>query len=277
MTTLARLSAFGRLFRAGILAAFAITLTGGSAWADDPAASDPAPVLAPTPTPAPAPAQVTAPTAAPSSSALPWLAQPSPVATFNAADSRPHSSRMLWLVLPALALGGGALYMRFAKRRGPLAVSRRLEVLDTARVGPKAHVVMVSVGGRQLLLGVTEQSVQRLGWMPGESKVDATIDVKVKDAPEARASSSAHAPDGPFAHILRAFTQRKDATDSDSDVALKIAAETKDTFERRSAPVDMRGRAIPPSPEIKIVASGDPSDVEEQVSGLRKRRTGKHG
>jgi len=38
--------------------------------------------------------------------------------------------------------------------------------------------------------------------------------------------------------------------------ALKIAAETKDTFERRSAPVDMRGRAIPPSPEIKIVASG---------------------
>src|SRR5258708_2011360 len=108
MTALAPLSAFGRLHRAGILAALAITLTGGSAWADDPGSSDPAPALAPAP----------APTPAPSSSALPWLAQPSPVATFSAGDSRPRSSRMLWLVLPALALGGGALYLRFARRRG---------------------------------------------------------------------------------------------------------------------------------------------------------------
>jgi len=192
-------------------------------------------------------------------------------------DSRPRSSRMLWLVLPALALGGGALYMRFAKRRGIAAVSRRLEVLDTARVGPKAHVVVISVGGRQLLLGVTEQSVQRLGWMSGESKVDAKVDIKVKDAPEARAAAPARAPDGPFAHILRAFTQGKETTDGDSDVALKIAAETKDTFERRSLPTDIARRELGPGPEIKIIVSGDASDVEEQVSGLRKRRSGKLG
>src|SRR5439155_12925863 len=102
-------------------------------------------------------------TPAPAASTIPWLAQPSPAtATFTAPESRTHSSRMLWLVLPALALGGAAVYMKLAKRRGvgPVA-ARKLEVLDTARVGPKAHVVMVAVGGRKLLLGVTEQSVQR--------------------------------------------------------------------------------------------------------------------
>lgn len=278
MTPMVWLSTFRRLRRAGILAAFAISLTGGSARADDPpSARTPEPELAPTPAPELAPAS--APTPAPSSSAIPWLAQPSPVAGFGASDSRPHSSRMLWLVLPALALGGAALYMRLAKRRGIAAVSRRrLEVLDTSRVGPKAHVVMISVGGRQLLLGVTEQSVQRLAWLPAEANLDAKTDIKVKEVPiEAHASEPTKVPDGPFAHILRSFTQGKGAATADSDVALKIAAETKDTFERRSAPADLVRRALSPSPEIKIITPGDASELEEQVSGLRKRRGGKSG
>ncbi len=100
----------------------------------------------------------------------------------------------------------------------------------------------------------------------------------MKEAPvEGRVQLPAHAPDGPFAHILRAFTQGKDAMDRDSDVALKIAAETKDTFERRSSPADAVRREPQPAPEIRIIGSRDASELEEQVSGLRKRRTGKIG
>jgi flagellar biogenesis protein FliO len=35
-------------------------------------------------------------------------------------------------------------------------------------VGNKAQVVVVNVGGRKLLLGVTEAEVSRLGWLDGE-------------------------------------------------------------------------------------------------------------
>jgi len=232
---------------AGILAALAIALTAPVARADEPTSE---------PTSAPA-------APAPASSAIPWLAQPSPVATFTAPESR-SSGRTLWLVLPALALGGAAIYMRLAKRRGAgPATSRKLEVLDTARVGPKAQVVMVSVGGRQLLLGVTEQSVQRLAWV---GVVDAKPELKaVEPVPKEDRPQIA---EGPFAHILRSFTQGKPPVIRESDsAALKIAAETKDFVERRTALVEpVQMKALPPA---------DSSDIEEQVSGLRKRRAGK--
>ena len=243
---------------AGILAALAIVLTGRAAHADEPTPAD-APALQAAPAPAP--------------TAIPWLAQPSPAAKFTAPESRSSSSRMLWLVLPALALGGAAVYMRLAKRRGSHATtSRRLDVLDTARVGPKAHVVVVSVGGRQLLLGVTEQSVQRLAWLPAEKKVEA-LPVEVTAEP---ISEKKLLPEGPFAHILKSFTQSKTpAGTPGSDAALKIAAETKDLVERRTVLLDGEAQEARALAKTATLVAPDASELEGQVSGLKKRRAGR--
>jgi flagellar biogenesis protein FliO len=235
------------------LAAFAITLTGSlPARADEPT-REPAPV----------------------SSAIPWLAQPSPAATFTAPDSNARSSRALWLVLPALALGGAALYVKLSKRRGAAAtVTRKLQVLDTTRVGPKAHVVMVSVGGRQLLIGVTDQSVQRLAWMPAERAAE-TKPAEV----EAPAFEPPAVPVGPFAHLLKQFSQGKVVINDGSDAALKIAADTRDFVERRTvagAEREPSDAKLAPKPRA-LPAHEAASDFEGQVSGLRKKRTGKFG
>jgi flagellar biogenesis protein FliO len=244
--------------RVGILAALAISLTGLSARADEPTF---------TPTPAPA------------GSAIPWLAQPAPVASFTAPESQGRPSRMLWIVLPALALGGAAIYVKLARRRGTgPTVSRKLEVTGTARVGPKAQVVMVSVGGRQLLLGVTEQSVQRLAWVPADKKVEI-IEAKAEDDRPREPAPAPAVQQGPFAHILKTFTQAKTVVRDDSDAALKIAAETQDFVERRTVavePIKLKAAPQDGAVSIKLGAQSD-SDLEEQVSGLRKRRAGKHG
>jgi flagellar biogenesis protein FliO len=253
--------------RAGILAAVAIALTGGSARAEEPIFTPAAAPVSPTPATTPA------------SPALPWLAQPSPSAAFTAPESH-SSSRMMWLVLPALALGGAALYMRLAKRRGTTTAPRRLEVIDTARLGPKAQVVMVSVGKRTLLLGVTDQSVQRLAWLsnginaeaPAEKQIAKTIETPVEEPPSERH----RAPDGPFAHLLKTFTHKVNSQ-SGSDAALQIAAETKDFVERHTTTKALA--AAPESeretPRPAMLVVGAQNDIEEQVSGLRKRRSGK--
>lgn len=254
--------------RAGILAVFAITLTGRTARAEEPTES-PARVEEPTFTPMPV-ASAPSPAPAATATALPWLAQPSTAAVFTGAQpSTP--SRMMWLVLPALALGGAAMYLRLAKRRGGSpAVLRRVEVLDTARVGPKAHVVMISAGGRQLLIGVTEHSVQRLAWVGTER-------VAEPKAIEVAASERAKVPDGPFAHLLKSFTHPKITLNEDSDAALTIAAETKDFIERRTALTESAERTDVRPANLVKGAAAELTDLEGQVSGLRKRRAGKHG
>ena len=74
---------------------------------------------------------------------------------------------MAGLLLVLGALGGATLYF---KRRGktgikePLAQSR-LRVLSSTRIGPKAHAVVITVAGRQMLLGVTDSSVKRLAFI----------------------------------------------------------------------------------------------------------------
>jgi flagellar biogenesis protein FliO len=189
---------------------------------------------------------------------------------------------MLWIVLPALALGGAAIYLKLAKRRGAgPAVSRKLEVLDTARVGPKAQVVMVAVGGRQLLLGVTEQSVQRLAWVPAEKKIEI-VEAKAEAEPKSE-REPAPAPvvqQGPFAHILKSFTQARAPVHAESDAALKIAAETQDFVERRTVavePIKLKAAPEDGAVAVRLGAPANASDLEEQVSGLRKRRAGKYG
>jgi hypothetical protein len=117
---------------------------------------------------------------------------------------------------------------------------------------------------------VTEHSVQRLAWVPPE-RAPA---VKAADAP---APERALIPDGPFAHLLKSFTQGKITVNESSDAALTIAAETKDFVERRTAPaLDAERADVRPANLVKVAAT-EIVDLEGQVSGLRKRRAGKHG
>ena len=48
--------------------------------------------------------------------------------------------------------------------------------MSAVRVGNKAQVVVVNVGGRKLLLGVTEAEVSRLAWLEGD--LEASLDTE---------------------------------------------------------------------------------------------------
>jgi flagellar biogenesis protein FliO len=71
----------------------------------------------------------------------------------------------------ALAVGLGLVAL-VARRRRPLPPvpesATRIRVLSTARIGPKANAVVAEIGGRVLLLGVTDTNVARLAVLHDE-------------------------------------------------------------------------------------------------------------
>jgi flagellar biogenesis protein FliO len=70
--------------------------------------------------------------------------------------------------MPVVGLGGTALFLRRRRKVTARAVRSDLDVLSAVRVGAKAEVVVVSVGGRKVLLGVTDAQVSQLGWLDDE-------------------------------------------------------------------------------------------------------------
>ena len=114
----------------------------------------------------------------PDAGAPAWLAQ-TPVVQTPSSGSLPIGRMMVLLVVTA-GLAGGAWYLR--KRRlsaGGGSSNHPLRVVDSTRVGAKAELVIASVNGRLILLGVTEGSIRRLAWIddekpvkPGEPEVD---------------------------------------------------------------------------------------------------------
>jgi flagellar biogenesis protein FliO len=134
------------------------------------AAPEPEPVAAKAPVPPPPPAKASA-------AARPWLRTKAPQ---TAASAAPVTSpwRLVALGAVVLGLGGAALFQRRRRTSIARAVRSDLTVLSAVRVGNKAQVVVVNVGGRKLLLGVTEAEVSRLGWLDGEpDAVDTEAEV----------------------------------------------------------------------------------------------------
>jgi hypothetical protein len=77
------------------------------------------------------------------------------------------------MIAVSAALGGAAVWVR--ARKGGLAKltsSRELRVISSVKVGPKGHLVLAGIGDRAILLGVTDQSVRRIAWMPAEQIVN---------------------------------------------------------------------------------------------------------
>jgi flagellar biogenesis protein FliO len=258
----------------GLAAAGVISLTVGTALADDP----PRPWLAQPPNAPPAPAP-----AAAEPTRIPWRA-----------------SLMIGV---SAAIGAAAVWAR--SRRGGLAKltsSRELRVISTVRVGPKGHLVLAGIGDRALLLGVTDNSVRRIAWLPAEQIVsgaalgasDATDVANTAmvpasaafgnvsesgPAPAGRAMSrAAAASKGPFADILRKLGGRHvDAPPAGQEEVSPAAA----LAELRRDTVQWSSGAGRPAASAPLLASGTTkseaggAELEQQAAGILKRRARK--
>jgi flagellar biosynthetic protein FliO len=224
-----------------------------------------APVVAPPVVAAPT---RTAPTAA-AKAAPGWLAsKPQPKAAAGK-PALPSMGRMVGLVMVLGALGGAALYL---KRRGKPELDRskakqRLSVLSSTRIGPKAHAVVISVAGRQMLLGVTDSSVKRLAFIdelaeeheeerapvartaPGAARMAATAAARAAAADPAQSRS--------FAELLKSSFKKREIVETDA--ASILAAETQDVVGGKPAPATSNVRML---------------DVEGQAQGLVRRLSG---
>lgn len=190
-----------------------------------------------------------------------WLAQGSGTARADAsapADSGRSSGFTLGALLIVLALGAAAIVLRQRRRqRAPMPASEsRLTVLSSSRIGPKAYAVTAHVGGRVLLLGVTDHSVSHLGWLDGaESELSLPQSSRAQGAPQGDADElpddypgsalrGAHMAPGPlasssdlkrFQEVLRGAVQSRSSSPArpseaqrPTSAASTLAAQTSD-------------------------------------------------
>lgn len=238
------------------------------------AAAPVAPVVAPTP-------------AAPVAKPAPWLAKrPAPKPAATGTSAMPSTGRLLGVLLVMASLGGAVLYL---KRRGRGDAKRaavpqqRLTVLSSTRIGPKAHAVVISVAGRQMLLGVTDASVKRLAFIDEieEEERERDRDPLLGREPARRQAShaatrgaaiavhnvtpTAAAPKaGSFADMLKtAFGKR--APEPAVDAASILAAETQDS---------VGGKPVAGNANAAGTGSVRMLDVEGQAQGLIRRLSG---
>jgi flagellar biogenesis protein FliO len=116
-------------------------------------------------------------------------------ANTSAGSSRGAVGKSLALI--AVATIAGYFLWRKLHKKGELSLPNRphVRVLSGTVVGPKARAVVAEVGGRFILLGVTEQSVRRLAWL------DTLDEVARED--EAHHSEPHPRGDGPLASVSR--------------------------------------------------------------------------
>jgi flagellar biogenesis protein FliO len=224
-------------------------------------AAEPAPpVVVPTP--------VAQPTKAPN-----WLAaRPAPKPVASGQSAIPSLGRMVGLLLVLGTLGMATLYF---KRRGRGSEPKRapspkkLSVVSSTRIGPKAHAVVISVAGRQMLLGVTDASVKRLAFIDEIEEEER----EQEREPARRVATSAlrgsaiavrtvtPEPVKPgFSELLKAaFGKRPGASAPEADAASILAAETQDT---------VGGKPVVPTANVRML------DVEGQAQGLIRRLSG---
>lgn len=219
---------------------------------------------------APAPAPVAAPVAAVPGKPPSWLAPrsaPKPAATGRSAI--PSLGRMIGLLLVLATLGGATLYF---KRRGGKSVLKRvapksrLSVVSSTRIGPKAHAVVISVNGRQMLLGVTDASVKRLAFIDEVEEEEREREPARRSPAVTRGAAIAvrtvtpePAKAGSFSDLLKtAFGKREPAREQDA--ASILASETQDS---------VGGKAVTGNPSnVRML------DVEGQAQGLIRRLSG---
>jgi len=197
-----------------------------------------------------------------------------------AGGQRMGLGRSLIALLSVSVLGGTALYLRSKKNRAPQARLARLRVVGATKLGGRAQLVLAEVNGRQILLGVTDASVRKLGWLddglieeeeaPSLARprsVATGVDLAVRAHTALETAPAAVAPKRTFRDLLATAVGNLGSRADDDSAALTLAAETQDTF-TRSAPRTAQKRA----PEASR-KNGNPQmiDLEGQAKGLLAR------
>ena len=212
-----------------------------------------------------------------------WLAHSSApkIAHPAASGASLGLGRSLGVLLLTSILGGTALYLRTRKNKPVKARLATLRVLGSTKLGGRAQLVLAEVAGRKILLGVTDSSVRKLGWMEPEAEEDelfadaprprlvaAGVDLAARPARVAREPEAAAPAKRSFRDLLANAVGNigRPAEDSAADT---LAAETQDTFTRSTPRAAARTE-----PMRKAVAKpGNPQmlDVEGQARGLLAR------
>ena len=187
--------------------------------------------------------------------------------------------RSLGVLLVTALLGGTALYLRSKKNQAPKARLAQLRVLSSTKLGGRAQLVLAEVDGRKILLGVTDSSVRKLGWIEADASTDEEELAKAARprlvaagqdlAGRGRAPAEPEAAPTPkrsFRDLLASAVGNLGRPDDDS-AALTIAAETHDTF-TRSAPRAPEARRAEPARKRE---SPQMIDLEGQAQGLLAR------
>lgn len=221
----------------------------------------------------------------------------------------PNAGMAVTALVLLSALGGAAIWLR--KRRVGLAAlpeaEARLKVLASSRVGPKAFAVTASVGGRVMLLGVTDHNVSHLAWLdspppPPLAEPVTVEDFKDDDLPddypgsalrEAARASGVPPADGArfgtseanlrrFQEVLRDAAKRHPGAEPDpvelSDPASVLAEQTRDLLGDLPMAVEPRAASLRRKRNKKSLSAAEPSgpdnepEIEGQVAGLKALR-----
>lgn len=193
--------------------------------------------------------------------------------------------RSMGVLLLTAVLGGCALYLRSKKKPQVTGkVVQQLRVVSAAKLGPKAQLVLADVGGRKILLGVTDSTVNKLGWIePDEEEEASQISVRPRTVlvgdlsrPAARTvvteaaaapQASARATKRTFRDLLASAVGNIGHREEDS-AADAIATETHDTFTRSTPRKTEPIRKVEPASRK---AGAQMVDVEGQAKGLLAR------
>jgi flagellar biogenesis protein FliO len=210
-----------------------------------------------------------------------WLAPKSAAKPSKAVASGPSVGlgRSLGVLLVASLLGGTALYLRSKKLKTPKARLAQLRVLSSTKLGGRAQLVLAEVDGRKILLGVTDSSVRKLGWMDAGAAeeeelppaarprlVSAGVDLAARSPRIAVEPAPAPAKRS-FRDLLASAVGNIGNRPDDDSAALILAGETQDTFTRSTPQASERRSAEAPR------KSGNPQmiDLEGQAKGLLAR------
>ena len=196
-----------------------------------------------------------------------WLrATPKAAAPALATKQGPSPLRIGGMLALVATLGGVAYYARRRRRPALPGVSKEQQprVLGSTRIGPKATAVVVEVGGKRILLGVTEHAVNNLAWLDDEKNHAGDEEVSsMRSAPAVRPSTAPEAagPSG-FLKLLRS------AVGSGAAQAVIPSDEVARTTHDQ---VRLSSRESARRPQ-RAVEHDDDELLEGQVMGLVKRR-----
>ncbi|MEO8906204.1 MAG: flagellar biosynthetic protein FliO [Polyangiaceae bacterium] len=211
-----------------------------------------------------------------------WLAHSSAPKVAQPVASGPTLGlgRSMGVLVLTSVLGGAALYLRTRKNKPVKARLAALRVIGSTKLGGRAQLVLAEVAGRKILLGVTDSSVRKLGWLDPEAEEDelfaeaprprlvaAGVDLAARPARVARDPEAAPAKRSFRDLLVNAVGNL--GRPADEAAADQLAAETEDTFTRSTPRAATRTEATR-KPATKP-AGAQMLDIEGQARGLVAR------